>query len=161
MNCSYRTMTLQSKRQNEPSATLQSARQNGWYFRGVSPSTPANPTRQHSPVIRPKHWLPWGAVSANSPDKTDWAYGNKLRKEISWPDLITYSTDPHWVWPYHTYWSSGDLEMIKPQHVQQMHTLLGKTKPCKEQLFVPHPVFITEIYPVFLTFQKDDFILQN
>lgn len=51
--------------------------------------------------------------------------------------------------------------MIKPQHVQQIHTLLGKRKPCKEQLFVPHPVFIPEIYPVFLTFKKDDFILQN
>lgn len=51
--------------------------------------------------------------------------------------------------------------MIKPQHVQQMRTLLGKRKPYREQLFLPHPVFITEIYPVFLTFMKDDLILQN
>lgn len=54
-NSSYWIMAPQNIRQNEPSTTLQSARQNRWYFRGVLPSTPANRTRQHSPVIRPKH----------------------------------------------------------------------------------------------------------
>lgn len=64
-------MTLQNMRQNEPSATLQSTQRNRWYFRGISPSTPANQTRQCSPDIRPKHRLPRGAVSAYSPDMTD------------------------------------------------------------------------------------------
>lgn len=64
-------MTLQNMRQNELSTTLQSTQQNRWYFRGISPSTPANQTRQRSPDIRPKHRLPREAVSVNSPDKTD------------------------------------------------------------------------------------------
>lgn len=48
-------MALENIRQNEPSTTLQSTQQNCWSFRGISPSTPANRTRQQSPVIKPKH----------------------------------------------------------------------------------------------------------
>lgn len=70
-------------------------------------------------------------------------YGNKLRKKISWPDLIIYSANPHWAQPCHTYWSSRDLEIIKLQHVKQIYTLLGKEKPIRK-LFPPHLIFLTE-----------------
>ena len=70
-------------------------------------------------------------------------YGNKLRKKISWPDLIIYSANLHWVWSCHTYQSSTDLEIIKPQHVKQIYTLLGKEKPIRK-LFPPHSMFVTE-----------------
>lgn len=136
-------MTLQNMRQNEPSTTLQST-QHFWYFRGISPSTPANQTRQHSPDIRPKHRLPRGAVSACSPDKTDW-----ISMEISWerkfPDQPLLSTLPTFteVRPYHTYWCSRDLEIIKSQHVKQIHILLGKKKSVRK-LFPPHLIFLTE-----------------
>lgn len=70
-------------------------------------------------------------------------YGNKLRKKMSWPDLIIYSASLHWVWPYHTYWSSRDLEIIKPQQVKQIYTLLGTGKPVRK-LFPPHSLFLTE-----------------
>lgn len=142
-NSSYWAMTLQSMRQNEPSTSLQST-QHFWYFRGISPSTPANQTRQHSPDIRPKDRMPQGAVRVCSPDKTDW-----ICMEISWegkfPDQTLLSTLPTFteVWPYHTYQCSRDLEIIKSQHGKQTYTLLGKENSVKK-LFPPHSVFLTE-----------------
>lgn len=142
-NSSYRAVTLQTMRQNEPSPTLQST-QHFWYFRGISPSTPANQTRQHSPDIRPKHRVPRGAVSVCSPDKSDW-----ICMEISWerkfPDQTLLSTLPTFteVQPYHTYQCSRDLERIKSQHVKQTYTLLGKEKSVRK-LFPLYSIFLTE-----------------
>lgn len=134
-------MTLQNMRQNEPSTTLQST-QHCWYFRGSSPSTPANQTRQHSPDIRPKHRLPRGAVSACSPDKTDWMC-MEISRERKLPDQTLLSTLPTFteLRPHHTY--SRDPEIIKSQHVKQIYTLLGKEKSVRK-LFLLHSIFLTD-----------------
>jgi len=70
-------------------------------------------------------------------------YGNKLRKKISWPDLIICSASLHWLWPCNTNQISRDLEIIKPQHVKQIYTLLGKEIPVRK-LYPSHSLFLTE-----------------